>query len=214
MWFLSNTRFYKCEFCEKWDFKNVNFGKKWGFDNVNFVKKETLKLWIWSKMTYWKCEFCEKRDFEIVNLLKNEVLKMWNLAKLKRFWKCEFWQTWDFENMNFVKVEFFKMWFLDKKWIFSLLTMANAGWATGSYLRPFSLRLLLQLHAMTIMTFKTTDIMPAAPPKTKYQVILVLTGQSFLWTIPTITMAMLSGKDRYMPNFMAPETNPTTMEAI
>ena len=64
-----------------------------------------------------------------------------------------------------------------------------------------------------MMTFKTTEMIPAAPPNTRYQPILVLTGQSFLCTIPTITITMLSGKDRYIPNFRAPETNPTMIEA-
>ena len=39
MWIVRKMRFWNCEFCEKWNFKNVNF-----------VKNETLK----------KCEFCEK----------------------------------------------------------------------------------------------------------------------------------------------------------
>ena len=89
---------WKCEFCEKCY-----------FENVNFVKNETLKMWIFRKIIFWKCEFCEKWDFEIVNFVKSEILKMWILWKL-RFWNCEFCQKWDFENVNFVKNEILKMW--------------------------------------------------------------------------------------------------------
>ena len=35
MWILWKERFWKCEFCEKWD-----------FENVNFVKNEIFKMWI------------------------------------------------------------------------------------------------------------------------------------------------------------------------
>ena len=59
--------FEKCEFCEKWD-----------FENVNFVKNETLKM---CKMTLLKCEFCEKWDIENVNFVKNETLKIVNFVK-------------------------------------------------------------------------------------------------------------------------------------
>ena len=31
MWILSKLRFWKCEFCQKWDFENVNFWMNWGF---------------------------------------------------------------------------------------------------------------------------------------------------------------------------------------
>ena len=31
MWILWKIRFWKCEFCEKWYFQNVNFGINWGF---------------------------------------------------------------------------------------------------------------------------------------------------------------------------------------
>ena len=55
-------RFWKCEFCEKWD-----------FEIVNFVKNEILKLWMLSKMRLWNCEFCEIWDFEIVNFVKNKI---------------------------------------------------------------------------------------------------------------------------------------------
>ena len=58
--------FGKCEFCEKWD-----------FENVNFVNNETLKMWMLWKMRLWKCEFCGKLDLEIVNFVKNDIFKMW-----------------------------------------------------------------------------------------------------------------------------------------
>ena len=53
-------RLWKCEFCEKWD-----------FENVNFVKNQTLKLWILLKLRFWKCEFCEKWDLQNVNFWIN-----------------------------------------------------------------------------------------------------------------------------------------------
>ena len=40
-------------------------------------------------MRFWKCEFYEKWDFENLNFVKNEILKMWILRKV-RFSKCEF----------------------------------------------------------------------------------------------------------------------------
>ena len=61
-----------------------------------------------------KCELCEKWDFENVNFVKNEILKMWILWKI-RFWKCEFWEKWDFEIVNFVKIEILKKWILRKE---------------------------------------------------------------------------------------------------
>ena len=36
MWILWKMSLWKCEFCQKWDFENVNFVKKWDFENVNF----------------------------------------------------------------------------------------------------------------------------------------------------------------------------------
>ena len=53
-----NLMFEKCEFCEKWD-----------FENMNFVKIEISELWILWKMRLQKCEFCEK----------NEISEMWIL---------------------------------------------------------------------------------------------------------------------------------------
>ena len=70
--------FEKCEFCQKWDFKNVNF-----------VRNETLKMWVLTKMRFQNCEFCQKWEFEIVNFVKNEILKLWILWKVA-FSKCEF----------------------------------------------------------------------------------------------------------------------------
>ena len=49
MWILWKMIFWKCEFCEKWD-----------FESVNFVKNEILKVWILSKVRLWNWEFLEK----------------------------------------------------------------------------------------------------------------------------------------------------------
>ena len=53
-------RFWNCEFCEIWD-----------FENVNCVKNETLKLWILSKIRFWNCGFCKKWQFQNVNFWIN-----------------------------------------------------------------------------------------------------------------------------------------------
>ena len=60
MWFL-----WKCDFCEKWDFENVNFVTN-GISKCEFCEK-----WAFSK-----CEFCDKWDFENVKV-KNKIFKMW-----------------------------------------------------------------------------------------------------------------------------------------
>ena len=60
MWILWKMRFWKCEFCEKWD-----------FENVNFVKNVLLKLWILWKMWFSECEFCKNWDFQNVNFWIN-----------------------------------------------------------------------------------------------------------------------------------------------
>ena len=41
----------------------------------------------------WKCEF------ENVNLVKNDVLKLWILSKI-RLWNCDFCEKWNFQNVN------------------------------------------------------------------------------------------------------------------
>ena len=56
------------EFCEKWDFENMNFAKKWDFEIVNIVKR---------RLNFWKCDFVKITIFENVNLAQNEILKMW-----------------------------------------------------------------------------------------------------------------------------------------
>ena len=61
IWILWKMRFWNCEFCERWDFKNVNF-----------VKSGILKLWILSKSEILKMEISPKIRF----------LKMWILRKL------------------------------------------------------------------------------------------------------------------------------------
>ena len=58
MWILSNMRFWKCEFCEKWDFEIVNLVKNVILKMCILSKNVILKMWILSKMGFWKCEFC------------------------------------------------------------------------------------------------------------------------------------------------------------
>ena len=69
----------KCEFCQKWDFDIVNIVGIDIFINVNSVEKWELTL---------------------VNFVKNKILKVWILSKM-RFWLCEFSEKWDFQNVNF-----------------------------------------------------------------------------------------------------------------
>ena len=61
----------KCEFCEKWD-----------FENVNFVKIEILKMWILWKLRFWKCEFCEKVGLSKCEISDKMFLKsiLWHLS--------------------------------------------------------------------------------------------------------------------------------------
>ena len=48
--------FQKCEFYEKWDFRNMNF-----------EKIEIFIMWILWKMRFQKGEFCKNWDFQCVN---------------------------------------------------------------------------------------------------------------------------------------------------
>ena len=50
MWILCKLRFFKCEFCEKWDFENCEFRQNWDFLNVNFVKIGIFQMWFLDKM--------------------------------------------------------------------------------------------------------------------------------------------------------------------
>ena len=56
MYILWKMIFLKCEFCEKWDFRNVNF-----------VKIEISELWILWKMIFQNGEFCKNWDFQCLN---------------------------------------------------------------------------------------------------------------------------------------------------
>ena len=54
MWISRKIRFWKCEFCEKWDFENVNFVKNVIVKLWIFSKNEILKMWIFG----WIADFC------------------------------------------------------------------------------------------------------------------------------------------------------------
>ena len=60
MWILWKMRLWKCEFCEKWDFENMNFVKNETLKMWILWKMRLWKLWILSKMRFSKCEFLEK----------------------------------------------------------------------------------------------------------------------------------------------------------
>ena len=57
MWILWKIRLWKCEFCEKWEFQNVNFWINWGFllqcDTIKMLRRVvcvTLRLTLLSTM--------------------------------------------------------------------------------------------------------------------------------------------------------------------
>ena len=55
--------------------------------------------------------------FNNVNFVKNEILELWVLWKL-RCKKCEFCEKWDFRNVNFVIIEISEMWIeISEMWI-------------------------------------------------------------------------------------------------
>ena len=71
MLILWNMIFEKCEFCENWDFRNVNF----------VTKNDISEMWILWKLRFQKGEFCQKWDFRKVNFVKNEISERWILEK-------------------------------------------------------------------------------------------------------------------------------------
>ena len=65
MWLLWKMRFQKCEFSEKWDFRNVNFVKIEISEMWILWKMRFLEMWILGKMRFQKlgfsiCEFLDK----------------------------------------------------------------------------------------------------------------------------------------------------------
>ena len=60
MWILWKMIFSKSEFCEKWE-----------FENVDFVKNEIFQRWILWKIIFSKSEFCEKWYFQNGNFWIN-----------------------------------------------------------------------------------------------------------------------------------------------
>ena len=81
MWILSNIRLWKCEFCQSWDFKNVNF-----------VKYEIFKMWILSKMRLWKWDFQSVNFCPSVRLPKKShfCAKMRFLSNFQTSWIWQF----------------------------------------------------------------------------------------------------------------------------
>ena len=62
MWIWWKLRFQKCEFCDNWDFKNVNFVQNWDFQYVNFWEKcgilpqrvdKTFKIFVIAESFEW-----------------------------------------------------------------------------------------------------------------------------------------------------------------
>ena len=95
LWILWKMRLWKCEFYEKWDFRNVIFFFFW-------------------KMRLWKCEFCEKWDIELC--VKNEIFKMWICRKLVfqnvNFVKMEIFKWWIWWKNQIFKIRIFG-WIVD-----------------------------------------------------------------------------------------------------
>ena len=69
--FAQKLGFLECEFCENWDFRNVNF--------INFMKNEVSHMWILWKLRFQKCEFCEKI----------EISEFWILWKFQGFQRLD-----------------------------------------------------------------------------------------------------------------------------
>ena len=68
MWILWKMRLWNCEFCEKWDFQNVNFWINWGFlphcaDRSEFSVwwRDSLTMTITMKSSKWK--FLQKKNY-------------------------------------------------------------------------------------------------------------------------------------------------------
>ena len=78
MWILWKKWLWKCEFCEKWD-----------FENVNFVKSEIFTMWTLWKVRFSQCDFLKKWGFfapvwKIILLLTNFLLIIWHFYT--RYW--------------------------------------------------------------------------------------------------------------------------------
>ena len=102
MWILWKLRFQNGEFCENWDFRNVNF-----------EKNEISERWIMWKMRFQKSEFCENWDFRNVNFVKIEIPEMWIVWKmrfLKIIYKSRIWS-------GFILMIFFLISGPTKKWL-------------------------------------------------------------------------------------------------
>ena len=69
-------RFHKCEFCEKWE-----------FTNVNFVENEISEMWILRKFRFQKGEFCKNLDFNVTFRIKCGFLPQCvDLARWRNYW--------------------------------------------------------------------------------------------------------------------------------
>ena len=81
MWILWKMRLWQCEFCEKWDFanvENVNCVKNWDFKSVNFVKNEIFKVWIFE-------DFCPSVRDSLCSNIAYYVVNMWHFPR-KDIW--------------------------------------------------------------------------------------------------------------------------------
>ena len=73
LWILSKMRYWKCEFCENWDFKNVNFWIKCWFLSLCGLPTCSVSLTLKSccnfstfrsKSSHFSCTFCFSREIE------------------------------------------------------------------------------------------------------------------------------------------------------
>ena len=109
IWISWKMRLWKCEFCGKWDFENVNFVKNEIFEmgffvtNGNFENVDFCQKW-----DFGNVNFINNWNFRNVNLPKNESLKMWILSKVEIF------KMWICQRMRFSACEF--CFFLQFQW--------------------------------------------------------------------------------------------------
>ena len=139
MWILLKMRTWYGEFCQKWDFQNVNS-----------VKNEPLKMWILSKMRLWRCEFSDcvlqgilliiivvyfSRSIGLIYILLSALVIYW-FGTLVSFLALLAWQTTFFSLPSALVIE--------TRWTWNILTCtrwvgmkSDAHWAFCAFYIAF-----------------------------------------------------------------------------
>ena len=142
MWILRKMIFWKCKFCQKWDFRNVNFfdfcpvwllvfpdfWKKSHIENSNFTKFTFVKSQFFAKFTFIKSRFSQNSHFQSLIFLKIHIFRISYLIKFT-FLKHQF--LWKFR----IKCWFFAlMWFretymflMDGHWAITPATLGKVS---------------------------------------------------------------------------------------